>query len=140
MIAATAAHCEAIAAIHRTCFGTESWSAASIAALFENPFVFGYVTAQGGAVIACAVADEAEILTIAVAPEARRQGIARTLLALVIDEATRRGARSLFLEVAQTNQAALGLYRSAMFSNTGIRRDYYAPGQHALLLRRRLFE
>ena len=86
------------------------------------------------------MAGEAEILTIAVDPAARRQGIATRLLATFLAEARARNAESVFLEVATDNAAARALYAAAGFRTAGVRRDYYlTPQGHrvdALVLRR----
>jgi len=95
-----------------------------------------------GFILVRAVAGEAEILTLAVAPAFRRQGAARALVEAVAVEASRRGARTLFLEVAEDNPAAIALYESTEFEAVGLRRGYYARKDarpaDALVLRRRL--
>ena len=91
-----------------------------------------------GIVAYCAfqvVAGEAHVHNLAVAPEARRRGLARRLLALTLEIAARRGARVVFLEVRAGNAAARALYRAAGFREVGIRRGYYAaPVEDAVLL------
>lgn len=140
MIAASAHHAEAMGLLHDACFGAAAWSEASIAALFASPGVFGFIAEAGGCVIARAVAGEAEILTIAVSPAARRHGLGRQLLDAALAEAARRGASAVFLEVAADNAAARALYAGARFAEAGRRRNYYGSGQDALLLRRMLCE
>lgn len=71
------------------------------------------------------IADEAELLTLAVAPPARRQGLGRGLLAHFLDEARRRGATRAFLEVAADNGPACALYQAGGFAEDGRRRGYY---------------
>jgi ribosomal-protein-alanine N-acetyltransferase len=70
-------------------------------------------------------ADEAEILTLAVAPEARRRGRARALLKAAQAHAAAGGARRLVLEVAEDNAPARALYAAAGFGPVGRRRGYY---------------
>ena len=140
MIVASAHHAEAMGLLQEACFGAAAWPAASIATLFAGPGVFGFIAEAGGCVIARAVADEAEILTIGVRPAARRRGLGRQLLDAALAEAARRGATAAFLEVAADNAAARALYAGARFAVAGRRRDYYGPGQDALLLRRMLCE
>jgi len=93
-----------------------------------------------GFAVARVAADEAEILSLGTVPEARRQGLARLLLDRVIHEATVRGGRRLFLEVAEDNGAALQLYSSFGFLVVGARKAYYSsavkPAAAALMLRR----
>jgi len=84
------------------------------------------VTAQEGFALGRAVAGEAELITIAVTPDRRRAGAGRALLARFEAEAIQRGAETAFLEVADDNAAALGLYRAAGWRETGRRKGYYA--------------
>ncbi len=91
-----------------------------------------------GLVLARAPADQAEILTIAVRPEARRRGIARQLIEAAVAEAERRQAKSMFLEVADGNDAARALYQALGFAEESVRRRYYADGQDARILKRTL--
>ena len=102
------------------------------------PGVFGRIHPDGGMVLARVAADEADILTLAVAPEAQRRGLGRALLLAALDEAARRGAKSMFLEVSVTNEAASALYLSCGFTQVGRRRGYYAGGGDALVMRARL--
>ena len=73
------------------------------------------------------VLDEAELLTIAVAPEARGKGHGRACLRAFETACRQRGASRILLEVAATNTVALGLYRSEGFAEDGRRRNYYRP-------------
>ena len=73
-------------------------------------------------------ADEAEVLTLGVAPEVRRQGIATDLLRAAIAEIRARGGTAMFLEVATGNTAARALYKKFDFVEVGRRRRYYADG------------
>lgn len=82
-------------------------------------------------------ADEAEILTIAVLPPWRRQGLGRRLVEIAAAEAAQAGATVLFLEVATTNAGGRALYAAAGFNPVGRRRGYY-NGADALVLRRDL--
>ena len=83
------------------------------------------------------VADEAHVHNLAVAPEARRRGLARRLLALVLRVAADKGARVVHLEVRAGNAAARALYRAMGFREVGQRAAYYsAPVEDAVLLSR----
>jgi ribosomal-protein-alanine N-acetyltransferase len=133
---ATAALAPALAAIHAACFaGPDAWSADALAALLASPGVSGLVHSGGGFILLRAALDEADIVTMAVDPSVRRQGIASTLLAAALAHACACGITSVFLEVAEQNQAAIGLYRSHGFTQAGLRPRYYADGANALLLR-----
>ena len=84
------------------------------------------------------IADEAELLTLAVCPQCRRTGLARELVQRFADHAAGAGATSAFLEVAADNLPAQALYAATRWQPSGRRRDYYAPGMDALILSLRL--
>lgn len=120
---------DALAALHACCFETPPpWSAADFVGFLADPLCF-LVCADQGFALGRAVAGEAELLTLAVAPEARRQGIARSLLARLMQQAQDRGAGTLFLEVSAENPAAIALYLAAGLQVTGRRRGYYRTPQ-----------
>lgn len=121
---------ETLAALHATAFPAP-WAAAALADLLIQPGVVAE-TADDGFILIRVVADEAEILTLAVRPEARRQGLGGRLVAAAAASAAALGAARLFLEVAQDNAAARGLYARNGFVEVGRRRGYYArPGAMA---------
>jgi ribosomal-protein-alanine N-acetyltransferase len=132
----------ALAALHRQVF-EEAWGDEAFAALLASPGVFAVAVGDDGEIegfILCrAIAGEAEVLTLAVAPAHRRRGVAAALLGVAMVEASSAGAEAMFLEVAADNTPALALYRGAGFTQAGVRRGYYQPeGGDALLLRRDL--
>ncbi len=130
------AHAEALAVIHGLSFSAaDAWSANVIGLQLGLPNVFGLYDARGAMVLGRVVADESEILTIAVLPALRRQGLARTLLDLAMDRARDMGALMMFLEVAVSNHAAQALYERAGFRRVGRRARYYPGGADALVLR-----
>lgn len=133
---ASAAHAEALAAIHATAFPLrEAWGADAIALQLGLPGAFGLIDQRGGMLLGRVVADDAEVLTLAVVPWARRLGVATALLRVALAEAAARGATRLFLEVAVTNTAAQALYQRTGFIEVGRRRRYYADSSDALVLR-----
>jgi len=73
------------------------------------------------------IAGEAELLTLAVDPAARRHGNGRQLLAAFETEALNRGTTKTFLEVAASNFAAITLYQANGYRESGRRKDYYRP-------------
>lgn len=91
-----------------------------------DPLVFVLVEGDAGFLLGRAVAGDAEVLTLAVAPEARRRGLGRKLVARFLYQARLRGAGSAFLEVSAENAAAIALYESAGFAAAGRRKGYYA--------------
>jgi ribosomal-protein-alanine N-acetyltransferase len=138
IIAATAADAAALALIHAKAFPPDAaWNAGTIGTLLGMEGVVG-LHAAGGFILARRVLDEAEILTLAVDPAHRRQGIGEALVETAALVTAAAGARVMFLEVAEDNAPAMALYAKAGFAQAGRRRDYYAPGAHAWLLRRSL--
>ena len=136
---ATVAEAPALAALHAASFPeAERWGADAITLMLEMPGAFGLHGPGAGFVLARVAADEAEILTLAVVPEARRQGQGGALLAAAMAQAAAHGARAMFLEVSEGNDAARALYAAAGFAEAGRRRRYYADGADALVLRRGL--
>jgi ribosomal-protein-alanine N-acetyltransferase len=131
-----------MAAIHALCFVTpRPWTAAEIAAFESDPLAFVLIEAEAF-LIGRAAADEAELLTLAVAPQARRRGIGARLVTRFLYQAQLRGAARAFLEVVDGNGPAMALYARAGFAEVGRRRGYFRSptGQptDALILARAL--
>lgn len=131
---------DALATLHAAAF-TQSrpWSTAEFTDLLASPFCFLTEDSQSFA-LGRAIADEAELLTIATHPDARRQGLARARLSEFEAKACARGAISAFLEVAADNPAAIALYMSQGYVETARRAGYYprpnATAVDALILRK----
>lgn len=140
LIRLTAAHLPVAAEIHRRCFA-DAWTADALRLLLCMPGSFGFIIGEdmpAGFVLARVAAAEAEILTIAVLPEARRAGRGGQLLDAAVDDARQAGAAALFLEVASDNTAAITLYGSRQFHPVGRRANYYGENRDATVLRRDL--
>ncbi|HYC67181.1 GNAT family N-acetyltransferase [Brevundimonas sp.] len=120
-----AIHAEAFAGPHDT-----PWSEAAFAGLLEQAGVFAR-EAPDGFILMRAVADEAEILTLAVRPSARRRGLGARLVGEGVLAAAARGAVRVLLEVAEDNAPARALYARAGFGEAGRRPDYYAGADGA---------
>lgn len=128
--------CGTMAAIHADAFpARDAWSANVFELQLSLPGVIALLHPAGGMIVARAVADEAEILTLAVAHRARRTGVASALLRAAAGEARDKGARTLFLEVSVRNEAARTLYERLGFAVTGRRKKYYSDKSDALVLR-----
>jgi [ribosomal protein S18]-alanine N-acetyltransferase len=116
-------------------FGTEAWSASSYRDELADTRYRFYVVALGddGELLGWAgirvIDAEAEILTVGVIPSARRHGLGRDLLHALLDEARRREAREVFLEVRADNDGAQKLYETEGFSVLGRRLGYYDHGR-----------
>ena len=113
-----------LADLHATAF-LAPWDAGAFESLLGQPGVFAH-DAPDGFILLRVVADEAEVLTLAVRPAARRRGVGARLVEEGGRLAAARGATRLFLEVAADNDAALALYRRAGFTDAGRRPGYYA--------------
>lgn len=129
----------AMAALHRSCF-TKPWDEAVMAQFVVSPetlCLVGSVAESsgtvGGLLIARKAADEAEILTFCVAPACRKAGLGRALLQAAIAQLRAAGARQLFFEVQEGNDAALALYRSLGALPVGKRERYYEHGVDAAI-------
>lgn len=129
---ATERDCETLATLHRAAFA-DGWSGDALREMLRAPGVCA-LTADDGFIVVRTVADEAEILTLAVAPDARRRGRGGALLHAAVAHARRSGAARLFLEVSTKNAAALALYVSAGFREIGRRARYYPDGADALTM------
>lgn len=122
-----------MAALHARVFTTPPpWSAQAFASLSDGPGTFTIGDARGF-VIGRAIAGEAEVLTLAVAPEFRQQGLARGLMSGFHATARTHGAATAFLEVAEDNPAAIALYLSLGYEPAGRRRGYFSAPDHTLL-------
>jgi ribosomal-protein-alanine N-acetyltransferase len=129
-----------LAEMHAESFpANQAWGVSAITLMLGLPGHFGLLAARQdqplGFALGRAQADQAEILTIAVRPGARGQGVGRALVNALLAEAAKRGALELFLEVAEPNAAARALYAGAGAKEVGRRRRYYADGADALVLR-----
>jgi ribosomal-protein-alanine N-acetyltransferase len=131
---------DAVLAIEGESFSSP-WTREMYLAELENVGVsFCYLARleEGEAVGFCSfwrIADELHINNLAVLPGHRRRGIATTLLAYVLQEGARLGARSATLEVRRSNDDALRLYERFGFTASGVRRAYYTnPVEDALVM------
>ncbi len=119
-----------MARIHAVSFD-DAWSAAMIRRILSMPGSFGLVARRNrqwsvaGFALVRGVADEGELLSLAVASDQRGRGVGSLLLAGVIQQSHAAGARKLFLEVAEDNFVARDLYDGFGFVPVGRRPDYY---------------
>lgn len=112
-----------LADLHVAAFDTP-WPVKAFADLLGQAGVFLEGEADGFVLIRT-VADEAEILTLAVRPAARRKGLGARLLRAATARAAAIGATRMFLEVAEDNAAARALYGGLGFEAAGRRPRYY---------------
>jgi [ribosomal protein S18]-alanine N-acetyltransferase len=134
-----------LADIHAQAF-TRPWSPADLEALLTGQGRLALLAEVGagaaGFILVQTVIDEGEILTLAVLPEHWRSGVGRALVLAAVKACHAAGAASLWLEVADDNAAALGLYAQVGFVDAGRRRGYYrredGATADAVVLRRNL--
>jgi ribosomal-protein-alanine N-acetyltransferase len=131
IVAALPQDSASIAAMHARLFD-EPWHAQSVTRLIDRPTALAMLArttetgAAAGFIIAHVAADEAEVLTIGVAPEWQRRGIARLLLHELAIQAAARGAKHLYVDVSVDNEPAIALYAGLGFEQRGRRKAYYA--------------
>ncbi|MFN3527237.1 MAG: GNAT family N-acetyltransferase [Paracoccus sp. (in: a-proteobacteria)] len=125
----------ALAHLHARCFTRpRPWSEAEFTSMLGTRGTF-LLTRQAGFLLGRALAGEAELLTLAVDPDARRAGIGSDLTAEFATAARAAGATDAFLEVASDNAAARALYAAQGWLEAGLRRGYYGPGVDAVVMR-----
>lgn len=134
-------HAQVLSCLHAQCFAPqEQWNTAAMASLMGTAGVLAGVVCVGaqpaGFVMLRCVAGEAEILTLCVLPDYRRQGLAAQLVAWSLAQSMEQKANMVFLEVSVANPAAQALYVQAGFEQKGLRRGYYPDGSDALVLGR----
>lgn len=133
---------QALADLHARCFVTpRPWTRVEFSQWLATPGII-FVGDERGFALGRAVVDEAELLTIVVSPEARRKGVARALLGQFERHAVEHAAATCFLEVAANNTAAISLYASLGYRESGLRKAYYsrpdAPPVDAILFSKSL--
>ena len=146
-------HLDDVLPLERELFGSTAWSAAQFwSELARVPESRWYLVARqadtpdrpgpGERIVGYAginaVGPEADIQTVAVAPDAQGRGIGGRLVRALAERARDRGVRLLHLEVRADNEPALALYRRLGFEPVGRRRDYYGPGQDGISMTWRL--
>lgn len=136
-------HAAEIAGLHAGIFAAP-WSPDGIAQLLKHPGSTAFLARlpepppAAGFIMGQLAADEAEILTLGVRNDRRRHGIGRRLVDALGRAVKKADARRMFLEVEQSNAAAIALYLGSGFQVTGRRKGYYersgAPPEDALTL------
>lgn len=121
------------------------WTRQQFLSEFQQPYAFVLVVRKPGLktilgyIVYWLLFDELHILNLAVSPEARRQGIGRTLVEKTLKTAKSRQCQSAWLEVRPSNLAAIALYQSQGFEAVMTRKRYYSDtGEDALIYWRSL--
>lgn len=121
-------HLESILEIEKRS-NSSPWSERSFRNELDHPYGIFLVASLGDHIVGYGgvwlVVDEAHITTIAVDPDYRRQGIARSIMQALLDQAVKRGATCSTLEVRAGNEAAIRLYEGLGYVRAAIRKRYY---------------
>ena len=124
-----------IAKLHQKCFPNKPWSADDFRDLKQSGCEI--IMSENGFIVYRIAVDEAEIITIGVNPEMRRQGIASAMIGIIEKKLKTQGVKKLFLEVASNNIPAQKLYENCGFKTVGLRPKYY-DGIDAILMAKEL--
>jgi ribosomal-protein-alanine N-acetyltransferase len=123
--------------IEMQCF-SDPWSYEMIKKGLESSLDTWLVLWEEGAAGYCVfrtIADECELLRIAVRPEVRGRGLSKKLMDQMVFYSRRKDVKSIFLEVRESNDKARNLYRTYGFVEEGIRKHYYLnPCENAILM------
>ncbi|MBR5904471.1 MAG: ribosomal protein S18-alanine N-acetyltransferase [Alphaproteobacteria bacterium] len=120
-----------LANLHQKCFPNKPWSEQDFADLQKSGCEI--IMSENGFIVYRIAVDEAEIITIGVNPELRRQGIATAMLGIIEKTIKNQGVKKIFLEVSSINIPAQKLYENYGYKNIGIRPKYY-DGIDAILM------
>ncbi len=133
-------YCDKVAEISKNCL-PEAWSYASICDVlkYDNNIYYVAQDVHADVVVGFAgimiVADEAELLNIAVSSDYRRSGVAKRLLEQLLMQARQQGAYRMLLEVRESNDGAKALYKQMGFSHLAVRKNYYShPTEDAIIM------
>lgn len=124
-----------LANLHAKCFPHKPWTADDFNDLKKSGCEI--IASQNGFIVWRTALDEAELITIGVAPDARRSGIAAAMLGIMETELKKNGVKNIFLEVAKDNLPARKLYESNGYNQIGVRPKYY-DGVDAIMMKKEL--
>ena len=136
-----ASYLDGAAEIEKLCF-SEPWSKSSLELLLGESAV-GFAAVDNGRVAAyggmMCVLDEGQVTNIATHPEFRRHGYGRAVTEALLRYGEECGLATVFLEVRQSNSAAIEMYEKCGFERIGVRKGFYkAPTEDAVLMQRKL--
>ncbi len=132
---------ETLALLECSCF-SDGWSKEMIASTLERRDFCGVILHLDGKSVGYALGlslfENAELLRIAIAPTYRKQGLGARVLDAFLALVKQKGAQEVFLEVRESNLAAQRLYLSRGFEAFHLREKYYANGESAVEMKKRL--
>jgi [ribosomal protein S18]-alanine N-acetyltransferase len=127
-----------IEALLRCCPKAAAWTAASLKEIIDqNPKYFLIAIRDreiAGFISGRRILEEGEILNLAVQPRTRRNGVAKALLEALLEEFRREEVLQVFLEVRESNEAAIAFYLKSGFQQAGKRPGYYRKPEEAALV------
>ena len=131
----------AIADIENKSFA-DPWTEGMLLDTLRFPVYHTFLAEDGGQVCGygCLILlfEDAELANIAVAPTHRGQGVGKLLMEKMHDYAKTFGAERMLLEVRVSNASAIGLYEKYGYERYGLRENYYADGEDAYLMQKKL--
>lgn len=139
-------HCEKkdiprLAEIEKQCFSA-AWDDASLSSAFSLPHFCALAALDGeelfGYICGTVLFEDGEIFRVAVLPNKRKSGVGAALTAAFCEEAAKRGAEQVFLEVRVQNAPALALYQKCGFETNRLRKNYYENGDDGLEMIKKL--
>lgn len=133
-------YCKAVAEIAKESL-PEHWSLEGIQDVLQYDNNIYYVARKKDVIVGFSgimlVADEAELLNIAVREDFRKNGVGSSLLKKMLSEALEHGAVRMLLEVRKSNMTAIDLYNRNGFCKLGERKNYYSnPVEDAFIMER----
>ena len=136
VVEANLCHAGIIAVLHKDCF-EETWNEESICEILKMAGAIGFLiwaknTRPQGFILLRVAADEAEIISIGIVPEARQKGLAGILLQEAIKRVLVSNATKMLFEVAENNVAARAFYEKFGFQVVGRRSGYYRQSSKKL--------
>ena len=131
-----------LTALEEQCFENDRWSYRTFASCYENPAFYGVVAVDGEEIIGyggiTVAGDSADIENILVSERYRRSGVGTRILGSLSDYARTNGVKDIFLEVRVSNAPAMRLCLKRGYVGCGVRPRYYADGEDALIMQKRL--
>lgn len=124
--------------LYAACFPEKKhkWDAADFADLKKSGCEI--IASQNSFIVWRTIADESEIISIGVAPVARRTGTASALIQIAEQDIKKNGGKTIFLEVDEENIPAIELYKKNGFFNAGTRPHYYENGHDAIIMKKQI--
>lgn len=131
-------HLSKVARLEQAIF-SDAWSEQALSETFRQSYavILGAWAEDmlAGYVILYCIADQGEIMRIAVDEALRRRGVARQLLEETLRYCKQNGADTILLDVRESNQAAISLYKKHGYIEDGIRKNFYTnPSEDAILM------